>query len=133
MQAIQIGENKYEIASEELRISTGYIHNVWVRLGKPDRLEGSAWKLVDAMMEVWASLYPWEIKAFKQTIQEDQSIERSVSESMKAGGAHIPISYPTRLLQLLKLYFPNERYADRKLILDFVQRYPILQVTKYHL
>lgn len=135
MQAIQIGKDKYEIASDELRLTVGYLHQVAKNIGiKPNGdtlIEGSAWKLVDAMFQMWAAHFPWEIKAFKESIQDDQSIERTPHEANKKDGGHIPISYPTRLYKLIKLYFPKEHLADRELIIKFVKRYPILKVTKY--
>ena len=134
MKVIKVGDGEYEIASEELRLAVGYIHQVWVDAGKPNRLEGeSAWKVMDAFMQMWASLYPWEIRAFKESIVKDRELERTPREANKHEGGHIPISYPTRLYQLIKLYFPTERLVDRKLIRKFVQRYPILKVTKYAL
>ena len=134
MTSIQIGSEIYDTPSASEQLSAEYIHRVWVKTGKPDRLEGEvAWKVMDAIMQVYGALYPREIEHFKKTIREDQSVERTPHEANKAGGGFIPISYPTRLLQLIKVYFKMDRLQDRYLIKNFIKRYPALKVTRYNL
>lgn len=122
----------YDIATEESRLASEFIHKVYIRTGKPNRLDApSAWILMDALWKIWMALYPWEVQAFKKVLIEDQSMERTPHEAQKAQGGHIPISYPTRLYHLIKLYFPEEELADRNLIKKFTNRYPLLKITKY--
>lgn len=131
---LSVDGHTFEIASDETRLTVEYIHKVWEKAGKPNRLEGeSAWKVMDAMMQVWAMAYPWEIQAWKKNLQEEQSFERTPHDVNKAEGGYFPIAYPTRLFQLIKVYFKNDQLADRKLIKKFVKRYPILQITKYNI
>lgn len=130
MPLIKVGDETFEIATEENRLATTYLHTVWDKAGRPNRIEGSAWKVVDAILQTFAACFPQEYQDFRNTIKEDQSNERTVHDSNKMGG-HFTISYPIRLLQLLKVYFPNERYQDREFTKKFVRRYPYLKVTQY--
>jgi hypothetical protein len=131
MALIKVGDETFEIATEENRLATTYLHTVWDKAGKPNRIEGeSAWKVVDAIFQIFAASFPYEYQDFRNTIKEDQSNERTVHDSNKMGG-HFTISYPIRLLQLLKVYFPYEHYQDRDFTRKFLQRYPYLKVTKY--
>lgn len=132
---IQVGKDTYEIASDESRLATEYIHKVWEKAGRPNRLDTEAsWKVMDTLFQVWAGCYPDEFLDFKYSIQESQEVERTVHEAVKqSGGGHIPISYPSRLLMMIKVYFPDERLQDHNLIRKFVNRYSILKVTKYNI
>ncbi len=133
MTSILVDGEWYDIATEEQRLATEYLHKVWVKAGRPNRLEGeSAWKVLDAMMQIFAGIYPQEFNDFRDTIKESQSVERTVHEANKSGG-YMVISYPTRLLELIKVYFPNEKLQDRELTLKFIRRYPKMKVTKYNL
>jgi hypothetical protein len=132
MPVIKVGEEQFEIASQENILATSFIHTVWVRAGKPDRLEGeSAWRVMDSIMKIWGGCYPYELRAWKKQLSEEQSMERTPHEALKDNGGYFPIAYPTRLLQLIKVYFKKERLADHNLIKKFVSRYPILKRTKY--
>jgi hypothetical protein len=86
---------------------------------------------MDALMQIWGAMYPYELLEFKKDVQEDQSLERTVHDAIKHDGGYIPISYPMRLMQFIKVYFPEEKLQDHNLILKFVRRYPLLQVTKH--
>lgn len=129
---IKVDNQIFEIVPDEARLAAEYIHKVWIGSGRPNRLEGeSAWKVMDSLFQIWGACFPQELLDFKQTIQEDQALERSVHDANKADGGYFPISYPMRLMQFMKVYFPNERFQDHNLILKLVRRYPMLKVTKH--
>lgn len=131
---IKVDDQLFEIVPDEARLAAEYIHKVWVKSGKPNRLEGeSAWKVMDSLFQIWAACFPQEFLDFKRVIQDDQSIERSVHEANKKDGGYFPISYPMRLMQFMKVYFKDERFQDHKLILKIIKRYPLLKVTKHNL
>ena len=129
---VTVGANEYEVVSDDARLLTEYLHRVWVKAGKPDRVETeSSWKVVDAIMQVWAAGWPEEFLDWKYGVEEQRAYERTVHEAEKDDGGHFPIGYPQRVLQLLRVYFKNDRFQDRKLIKKFVSRYPYLKITKF--
>lgn len=131
---IDVGDKEFEVASEDARILTEYIHKVWVKAGRPDRLDSEiSWKVVDVIMQVWAAGYPEEFLEWKAGVQEAQSQERTVHEAEKDDGGHFPLGYPTRVFQMLKVYFATEKLQDRKIVKIFANRYPFLKITKYHI
>ncbi len=131
---ITIDEKIYEIASEEERLATEYLHRVFIKAGRPNRLSSeSAWKVMDAIMQIWGGLFPHELAAFIDVLKEEQRGERTINEANKVDGGYFPISYPTRLLHMLKVYFPKERFQDHSLIKKMVKRYPVLKRTKYEI
>ena len=133
MAGITVDNVVYEIATDTERLSAEYLHKVYIKAGKPNKLEGeSAWKMMDAIMQIWGGLYPHELDAFVEVLKEEQSMERTVAQSNREGG-YFPISYPTRLYNMMKVYFKNDRFQDRKLIKKLVNRYPILKRTKYEI
>ena len=133
-QGIKVGEELYDFVPDEHRLAAEFIHKLWVRAGRPDRLEGeSAWKVVDGIFQIWGALFPAELKSFAKEVQDDQSIERTVSEATRRDGGYIPISYPTRLFQMIRLYFHDDKLQDRNTIIKFVRRYPLLKRTKYNI
>ena len=131
---IQVGEEFYDFVPEEHRLAVEFIYKTWVKAGRPRRLEGEvAWKVMDSIFQIWGALNPQELADFKQDVQEDQSMERSVSEANSRDGGYIPISYPPRLFQMIKVFFPDEKLQDHDLILKFVRRYPLLKRTRFNL
>jgi hypothetical protein len=131
-QGIQVGEELYDFVPDEHRIAAEYIHKMWKAAGFPRRLETEgAWKVMDGVFQIWGALFPQELLDFKQDLQEDQSAERSVSEANSRDGGYIPISYPPRLFQMMKVYFSEEKLQDRDLIVKLVHRYPLLKRTKF--
>ena len=131
---IKVGEEYFEIVPDESRLAAEYIHRVWVGVGRPNRLEGeSAWKVMDSLFQVWLACYPEEVADFKQSLIDDRAEERSVHDALKNEGGYIPISYPMRLMQFIKVYFKEEKLQNHDLILKFIKRYPILQRTKHKL
>lgn len=134
MDGIKVDDQLFEIVPDEARLAAEYIHKVWVAAGRPNMLEGeSAWKVMDSLMQIWGACFPQELQDFKASLQDSQSIERSVHDANKQDGGYFPISYPMRLMQFMKVYFPNERFQDHKLILKIIRRYPLLKVTKHNL
>lgn len=132
LNTLSIGDETYDIASDEARIATEFIERVWRKAGRPRILEGeSAWKVVDAIMKVWMGLYPQELKDWKANLKQEQYYERSVHDANKAEGGYFPISYPTTLFNLLRIKFPGIPLADHSLIKEFITRYPILKITKH--
>lgn len=128
---ITIGDSDYILASEDSRILTEYIHKVWEKAGKPDRLETeSAWKVMDALFKVWSKFYPHELDAWIANLKDEQSVERSVHEANKSNGGYFPIAYPTRLFNLISVYF-KDAFTDRKLTNKMIKRYPVLKITKH--
>jgi hypothetical protein len=122
----------FDFVPDEHRLAAEFIHKLWIRAGRPSRLEGeSAWKVVDGIFQIWGALNPQELKDFAKDLQEDQAEERSVSEANNRDGGYIPISFPVRLFQMIKVYFKEDKLQDRKLILQFVHRYPLLKRTKH--
>ena len=131
---VQVGQTFYDIVPTEHRLAAEFVHRVWIKAGRPDRLESEgAWKVMDSLFQIWGAMYPLELLDFKRVIAEDRSVERDVHEALKHEGGYIPISYPTRLLQFIKVYFKEEKLQDHKLILKFIRRYPLLKVTKHKL
>lgn len=124
----------YEVPSNDSILLTEYLHKVWEKTGKPNRLETeSAWKVMDALFKVWSTFYPHELSDWIDDLKEEQYYERSVHEANKANGGYFPIAYPTRLYNLIRVYFKDDQLADRKLIKKFIARYPVLKRTKYSL
>lgn len=134
LNTLSIGDETFQIATDEMIIATEFIERVWKKAGRPRILEGeSAWKVVDAIMKVWGGLYPHEVEAWKKNLQEEQYYERNVHDANKQEGGYFPIAYPTTLFNLLRVKFPSVPLADHDLIKKFVKRYPMLKITRYNI
>jgi hypothetical protein len=134
MKGIKVGEDYFDFVPDEHRLAVEFIHKIWVTAGRPRRLETEgAWKVMDSLFQIWGAMFPDELLDFKQTLQDEQSAERSVYEANKNDGGYIPIAYPLRLLQFIQVYFKDEKLQDHDLILKFVKRYPMLKRTKFNL
>lgn len=108
------------------------IEQIYDRLGKPtDASNEVGWKMVDELVKLWYTYYPWELKAWKESVLDDLELERDVHTAIKENGGYFPISYPTRLYKMLDTYLPNQKLHDRSFIKKMVLRHPVFKTTNY--
>lgn len=86
---------------------------------------------MDNIMQVWERCWPQEKDDWISQIKGELSVERSVQEAIKADGGYFPMSYPTRLYELIKAMMPAQKMNDRWFIKGMVERYPFLKTTNY--
>lgn len=110
---------------------TEAIERIYNMLGRPtDCSTDSGWKMCDELVQLWYTFYPWELEAWRKEQLDELEVERSVKASNDAGG-YFPISYPTRLYNMLDTYLPDQKLQDMKFIRKMVQRHPIFKKTNY--
>ena len=128
---VSVNGVKYEEAS---KLSTAYmlgLVRVWDKLGNPyDCSTNSGWVMIDNIMQVWDKAWPHEKAQWIKEIKSELMVERSVAQSVKAGG-YFPMSYPTRLYNMIHTLLPNQKLNNKDFIKQFISRYPFLKTTNY--
>jgi hypothetical protein len=118
-------------SSYQVALTKGLM-NIREKLGKPlDCSTNSGWVLLDSVVQVWEKLWPQEKKDWVKQIQEELSVERSVREAIKQDGGYFPMSYPTRLYEMIRAILPEQKLNDKKFIKEMISRYPFLKSTNY--
>lgn len=125
MPGVQIGSDIYEEVEDEYRIAVVYLLKIRDKLGITDetQLEGSVKNsssknniILRYALEIyrtWAALYPYERHEFIEKTIEELKYERSIKESLKAGG-YSPASFPMRLDALYGLLIPGVKIQDKR-------------------
>lgn len=80
--------------------------------------------------KVWVSLFPHEHKEFIENAKLDLDTERSVKDSIKAGGI-FSVSYPTRFNQLMHVLMPSVKIQDKRFYKPLLQSIPELRRSNY--
>jgi len=121
----------YEMISKDAAAYTKVLVNIWDRFGQPTDCESEVgWKMLDNIIKVWIRAYPYELQEFIQTNKDALDAERSVRESVRAGGI-MSLAYPERLFQMIKLFMPQVKLNDKKFYTKLIRRYPIFRTSNY--
>ena len=121
----------YEEASKLSSAYTEGLMRIYNKLGEPtDCSTNSGWIMLDNIMQVWDKAFPREKADWIKEIKEELTVERSIRASVKAGG-YFPMSYPTRLYNMIHAILPNQKLNDKRFIREFINRYPFLKTTNY--
>lgn len=121
---------EYEMPSKASVAVVSALERIYKILGEPkDASNEMGWKMIDNIMDGWASLYPQEVTTWKEELKDELSAERTIHEANKANGGYFPISYPLRLYKMLEMYLPDQKLHDMTFIKKMTTRYPILKTT----
>ena len=122
----------YELASKKTAAYTKGLMMIWDKLGQPtDCSVPTGWLMMDNIMQIWAKEWPQEKSDWIHQIKTELTLERSVQEALKANGGYFPMSYPTRLYNLIHAMLPNQKLNDKEFIRHMIFRYPFLKSTNY--
>jgi hypothetical protein len=97
------------------------------KLGNPQDCSTEAgWKLIDAIVLFWEANYPQEVNDWRHDRKIDLENERD-----KHVHLYNPVTYPTRLFKLLKIFFPYMSLSDRNFYTKLVKRQALFKSTNY--
>jgi hypothetical protein len=134
---IVMDNEEYEIVPDEARILTEHLFAVQKKLGIPDNLTNHdlndvVWRFSIEIFNSWRVAYPEEFRDWYIQLQDNLKYERPVQQAVKGGG-FIPISYPYRFYQLMKVFLPHIKLSDREFTKKILQHIPEMKTTNYKL
>lgn len=122
--------DQYEAVTREGAAYTKGLVKVWEKLGKPtDCSTNTGWVMLDNIIQVWMKAWPHESRDWVKQLKEELGAERTIREAIKADGGYFPVSYPTRLYNLIHTLLPEQKLNDKKFMRQLVSRYPFLKST----
>lgn len=142
MKSVKVGSEIYETVPDEARIAVAYLFRLRDRFGitPESRLEGSKkdYKHTNRVIRrfalevyrVWATLYPQEYDEFIEQTKHELKYERSVQDSIKAGG-YSPTSFPMRLEAMYNILIPNIKIQDKRFWKPMFEAIPELRRSNY--
>ena len=127
----------YDVVNDRARIATEYLFRVYNKFFDNDEVydlkSESAIAFVEIIIRCWRDLYPDQYEARLEQQKTDWLVERTVQEANKADGGFFTVSYPPKLLQMLKAMLPKVPWYERATTKILVDNFPILKGTKYHI
>lgn len=125
----------YEMPTDEAVMLTNHLFNLRDKLGIPKDLSEKdvnevSWTFIKEVVRCWKTGYPAEYVEWREALEYQLSMERSVREAVKGGG-FTPISYPERLYSLFKVFIPKVHLNDKKFVRGLIQRLPEFKRTNY--
>lgn len=126
---------EYEIPSDEAIALMTHLFNLRDRLGIPKTVTEadctpSVWTFISEIVRVWKIGYPEEYQEWREGLDFQLALERSVRDSIKGGG-HTSISYPERLYMLFKVFLPKIHYNNKSFTRPFLARLPEFKRTNF--
>jgi hypothetical protein len=132
---ITVDNEDYEIVPDEARILTEHLFTVKKNLGIPDEvgngdLNEVVWRFIMEIFNAWRAGFPQEFREWFANLQDNLKYERPVQMAVKNGG-YIPISYPYRFYQLMRVFLPHVKMSERSFTKSILARIPELRNTNY--
>ena len=108
------------------------LDTIFIKFGRPKADVSSRvfWDMLGQIIQVWMKTYPKEYKDWDHDVKLDLSIERSLQESVKKGFKK-SIGFPPRLHQMIKLYFPELKFNNKKFIQKCIKTFPMLHNSNW--
>lgn len=79
----------------------------------------AAWDFVKFIFQGYLQLYPLEAHEWAESTQKEKAVEKSVQEMLKGETGRSLFSYPPRLHELLKVFFPDVKFHDKRVVRKF--------------
>lgn len=102
------------------------------KLGKPrfDCNSAAFWDFLEILIDYWYIAYPLEVIEWHETREMDLVTEKTLSEQVKSG-LHKSFAIPMGLFRLIKTYFPDTNFVDKKFGNKFRLKFPFFKNSKY--
>ena len=131
-------EFSYEVPPEEAMVMTEYLLTLRDKLGLPDLLDNSdlnnvSWKYIEAIVHAWKALYPRGASKWISDMKNDLLYERPIREAMKANGGYFPVSYPAKLLGMMRTLLPGLKFQQDSFYKKFLELFPEFKSTNYEI
>lgn len=135
MKTINVDNEEYEVVSDEARMLTIHLVDLFHKLGIPSDLTASeltpvAWKFIERLVILWRQFFPQEYIDWCDGMINELKYERPVKQAIKGGG-YTPISYPMRIYNLLHVFLPQVKMQDKVFIKKFLSLVPEFKNTNY--
>lgn len=108
------------------------LDNIFVQFGRPKADVNSRvfWDMLGQIIQVWMKMYPQEYEDWMKDVQLELAIERPLRESVKKG-LKKSIGFPPRLFQMIRLYFPDLKFNNKKFIKKCIKTFPMLHNSNW--
>lgn len=108
------------------------LDDIFIKFGRPEADTKSRvfWDMLGQIIQVWTKSYPHEFRDWIKDVELDLSIERSLSKSVKHGTKK-SIGFPMRLYQMIRLYFPDLKFQNKKFVQACIKTFPMLHNSNY--
>lgn len=127
----------FEVVHDRARIMTEYLIRVYDKLiGKAEVHDidtDSAIAFIEVLLRVWRDLFPEEYQERVEAQSSHFQVERTVQQANKEEGGYFVASFPPRVWQMLKIFFPEVKWTDRKNSTALTKAFPLLKGTQYKL
>jgi len=137
MNTITVNNETYEVATDEARMLTVHLVDLFKKLGIPQDLTTedmtpATWRFIERIIEVWRHFFPDEYMDWVAGMKYELEVERPIKAHIK-GGTYTPISYPMRVHNLIQVFLPKLRLQDKGFIKKFLRRVPEFKNTNYRI
>ena len=108
------------------------LDNIYIKFGRPKADVSSPvfWNMLGQIIQVWMKTYPQEFDDWMHDLKVDLAVERSIKESATKG-IKKSIGFPQRLFQMVRLYFPDLKFNNKKFVQKCIKTFPMLHNSNY--
>jgi hypothetical protein len=122
---------EFEIPTDQALVISNILAKAWSAFGRPTEVRSEAGKkLMTVIIGAWEDSFPAECAEWQREQNNELLNERSVKESIKAGG-HNVAAYPYWLYKMMTWGFPNERFAKRETVEFLVKNFPVFRTSNH--
>lgn len=125
----------FEVVHDRARVMTEYLIRVYEKMiGTTDITDidsDAVIAFIDILIRTWRDLFPEEYQERLDNQSSSWVVERTVQQANQGDGGYFTASFPPRLWELLKLFFPMVKWTERKNTVILTTNFPILKGTQY--
>ena len=121
----------FETPTKQAVIISNILSKAWSAFGQPTTvMSESGKKLMTVVIAAWEDSYPVEANTWKNQRSEELLNERTIKESIKAGG-HNSAAYPCWVFQMRTAAFPQECFAKKETKNYLIKNFPVFRTSNY--
>ena len=87
----------------------------------------SDWKVMEGLLQFWASRWPDEYRSFKATVSDIRQTRSEDGYSESREIKYVGALPSQRFMKMIKAIFPAQQW-DKKFVSKFVKRFPLFKV-----
>jgi len=110
------------------------LDTIFIKFGRPkaDVKSKIFWNMIGQIIQVWMKAYPQECNDWIKDVKLDLAMERPLNETLKKNkGLRRAIGFPLRLFQMIRLYFPDLKFQNKKFVKKCIKMFPMLHNSNF--
>ena len=121
---------EYEEVPKQAVIGSKIAVDMYIKLGRPKTVfSKQGTKMMEILIAIWEDAYPRIAMEWHKDREEYKKNELSTKEQVSQKTGRSLASYPMHLYKMMKLFFTDDKFSDRKTVIKLVKKFPMFRMA----